>query len=668
MKKLNKKIISATVLLTLLIYTMPILAFTNEETVYSKLDSNGKKYKTIVSTFLNEDEIVQNEVQKDLPVDCKVKYELDGKEISSEELAGKNGNVKITLEYINKLENEVDINGKNETLYTPFFVISGTIIDNENNKNIKISNGKLINDGSKTIVMGIAMPGIQESLNISKEEVEIPSKIEITMDSTNFEMGNIMSYCTPKILENGEIDDILEKTDELFEKVNDLQDATNKIEDGAIRLNDGVVVLNDGAKKLNSGANELSDGVGTLKSGTSKLTTGANSLKNGATEYTSKSKEFNGAVNSLTGAIGTMNSSYDAINGGLASLNANAPTLSAGANSVSSGAQDLYNGLNALNSTLNGIPVTKSTSNTVSVTPNNSDKISKIQGITSNNEDLLDTLNANNEALKIVASTLTDENAKASIESQIAANTATIAALRGNDAELNGVATSLNEPITYTANNTSANTDVMNTIKGTIGVLTEGAKKVSDGASAVAKGAGDAQSAISALSAGSSNFKGALDQLNSSSSQLLSANNKLTEAAGTIASGANELANGAISLDQGANKLSDGTNSLKNGTNDLESGINTLLNGSNELVDGIKKFNNEGIKEINNYVNKDLKNTVTRIEKLENLSADFNKFGSEEQREAIKFINILDSIKTSAKEEKEEDIMLTTGEKEEKEK
>ena len=71
---------------------------------------------------------------------------------------------------------------------------------------------------------------------------------------------------------------------------------------------------------------------------------------------------------------------------------------------------------------------------------------------------------------------------------------------------------------------------------------------------------------------------------------------------------------------------------------------------------------------LDNLLNKDLKNTVTRIEKLENLSADFNKFGSEEQREAIKFINILDSIKTSAKEEKEEDIMLTTGEKEEKEK
>lgn len=651
MKNLKKKFISGTILVTMLTYTMPIFAFTNEETVYSKLDSNGEKYKTIVSSFLENDEVIQNEVQKDLPVDCKVKYELDGKEISAEELAGKNGKVKITLEYINKMENQVNIEGKSEILYTPFLVISGVIVDNENNKNIKVSNGKVINDGSKTIVMGIALPGMQESLNISTEDTEIPNKIEITMDSTNFEIGNIMSFCTPKILENGEIDDILDKTDELFEQVNDLQSATNQIEDGAVKLNNGVDTLNNGAQSLNNGANELNDGVGTLKSGTSKITAGANSLRSGTAEYTSKLKEFNEGVNGVVNGANTLSLSYNGINDGLAKLNENTSQLVTGANAVSAGLTNIKN-------ILQGTPSTTQQT-TISVTPNNADKITRIQNATKNNEDLLDTLNTNNETLRSLAATITDENAKASIEAQISANMGIIASLKGNDSELNAVAASLNEPVTYTANAPSSNADIttlISSIDQLIGV-----------ANNVAGGTVTAQGAITQLSVGSSEFKKGLDNLVGGANALLDANDKLVGVAGTIASGANELANGVVSLDQGANKLSDGTNSLRNGTSELANGTNTLLDGSNELVDGIKKFNNDGIKKINNYVNGDLKNTVKRIEKLEGLSADFNKFGSEEEREAIKFINILDSIKTSAKEEKKEEVILNSNEEDNKE-
>ena len=144
MKSISKKIIATTVLGTMLIYTMPIMAFANEETIYSKLDSRGNSYKTIATTIMDE-ETTQTEIDKELPVDCEIFYELDGEEILPEELAGKSGKVKITLKYKNKMENEAQINGKQEILYTPFVVVAGTIIQNDNNKNIQITNGKLIN-------------------------------------------------------------------------------------------------------------------------------------------------------------------------------------------------------------------------------------------------------------------------------------------------------------------------------------------------------------------------------------------------------------------------------------------------------------------------------------------------------------------------------------------
>ena len=292
MKKISKKIIATTVLGTMLIYTMPIMAFANEETIYSKLDSRGNSYKTIATTIMDE-ETTQTEIDKELPVDCEIFYELDGEEILPEELAGKSGKVKITLKYKNKMENEAQINGKQEILYTPFVVVAGTIIQNDNNKNIQITNGKLINDGTKTIAVGIAMPGMQESLDISKEDIDIP---EITMDSTDFELNNILTYCSPKVLEE-DID--FSNIDELFEKVNDLQDGINKIQDGSIQLQDGVIALENGTS----------------------------TLKNGSFEYESKSKEFNSAMGQLSSGVSTINSKYDELNNGINTMNERSKTL-----------------------------------------------------------------------------------------------------------------------------------------------------------------------------------------------------------------------------------------------------------------------------------------------------------------------------------------------------
>ena len=137
MNKLLKKVVAVIMIIAILSYTMPIFAITNEETIYSKLNNKGEKYKTIVSTK-KDDNVEQTTTDKDLPIDCEVSYKLDGKDITAEELAGKTGKVQITLKYTNKSEKQVEINGKTETMYTPFVVVSGTIIDNTTNKNIEM--------------------------------------------------------------------------------------------------------------------------------------------------------------------------------------------------------------------------------------------------------------------------------------------------------------------------------------------------------------------------------------------------------------------------------------------------------------------------------------------------------------------------------------------------
>ena len=176
----------------------------------------------------------QGESNKELPIECKVRYELDGKEISAKDLAGKSGKVKIIIEYINKDEHTVNINGRAEKLYTPFVAVCGTIIDNSKNKNIEISSGRVIDDGSKTILIGMALPGLAESLGTSKN-LDIPSSIEITMETDSFELGNVATFVTPKIFEETDLE-IFDRLDEIYSKVNTLSSSSKQLEDGANTL------------------------------------------------------------------------------------------------------------------------------------------------------------------------------------------------------------------------------------------------------------------------------------------------------------------------------------------------------------------------------------------------------------------------------------------------
>lgn len=68
----------------------------------------------------------------------------------------------------------VSIDGRQEKIYVPFAMLTGILLDNNIFTNIEISNGKLINDGDRTAVVGFAFPGLQNNLNIDKESFEIP--------------------------------------------------------------------------------------------------------------------------------------------------------------------------------------------------------------------------------------------------------------------------------------------------------------------------------------------------------------------------------------------------------------------------------------------------------------------------------------------------------------
>ena len=291
--ELSKKIIATLLTGTIALYTVPVLAASKDEVVYSKINGNNEDYSTIVSDKIVNDQrqeyvndlssllnivntsgdetftqdgnkIVwntngnslsyQGETKQELPIKTTVSYKLNDEEVTANDLKGKTGKVSITVNYENTDEHYVEINGKTEKMYTPFIVVAGLLVNKDNNENITVTKGKVVDNGKNAIAIGMALPGLQESLDISKSDVDIPSSITFEMDAKDFEMNNIISYVTPKLVEETDID-VFDDMNEIFDKANELQDASNKLVDGTTQLRDGIVTLNNGTHELSDNLN-----------------------------------------------------------------------------------------------------------------------------------------------------------------------------------------------------------------------------------------------------------------------------------------------------------------------------------------------------------------------------------------------------------------------------
>ena len=86
---------------------------------------------------------------------------------------------------------------------------------------------------------------------------------------------------------------------------------------------------------------------------------------------------------------------------------------------------------------------------------------------------------------------------------------------------------------------------------------------------------------------------------------------------------------------------------LKDALNQLTDGTNQLANGAHELQNGMNKFDEEGIQKIYNIVNNNVRDLQQRLEKLKELSNEYNTFTNidENANGNVKFIMMIDSLK-----------------------
>lgn len=637
--------------------------FSKEESVYVKADASGNVKKTTVSEWLKNPEkgtisdtselkdiknvkgdetfetgnnnvswksegndiYYQGTIDKELPVDVKVSYKLDGKSISPKDLKGKSGKVEIQFSYDNKSKQTVNVNGEDVEMYTPFTMVSAMMLSSDEYSNVSVENGKLISDGDKNIVVGVAFPGLANDLNLKDldMDIDIPETVTITADVKDATVGTSITMASAELMNEFGLDDI-DSFDDLQDSIDDLEDATNQLvdgskeaADGSKELADGAGTLNDGAGTLASGAGTLADGVNTLNEKSGTLVSGVNTLASGVQAYTGGVEEIYAGSNDLVSGAQELASGATALNEGIKTAKTSADTLASTAAQVQGGIGTVASSLGTAASTLtsilgeNGANLTAGVDVTVTggQATLSDEKIAEII-----EEKMADADSTTKEAVKAVVKEALEDSEVSGYTSQKSLNRTgktiveTINTVSGG---LNNAQAKLTDKEhSVLAQGISGVTDGTGALATMLG--TEGEKTIGRGAAGVAAGSASLQKGTETLQAGAK-------KLHDNSSTL---NAGLT----TLKDGGSQLASGVSQLASGANQVADGAGTLAGGTQTLLDGANTLADGNQTLADGMQEYKEEAIDKLTDLFNGDISAVTDRIDAMTNLAKEYKSF------------------------------------------
>ena len=224
------------------VYDKEASAVTKTETVYVNLESDGSITQINVSDWLHTDEseVYVDDVSdlkditnlksnilpvtdgnnvrwnmsetdlyyggksdRKLPISFDISYKLNGKTLSPEKIAGKEGNVEIIIKVNNEEYKDVKVEGKNHRVYLPLIVAGGMILPEGDFSAVEVENGQAIGDGTKEICFFVGMPGFSESLGISNDDLNdlgglsIGDTFVIKAETKSFSLGNMYFAALP---------------------------------------------------------------------------------------------------------------------------------------------------------------------------------------------------------------------------------------------------------------------------------------------------------------------------------------------------------------------------------------------------------------------------------------------------------------------------------------
>jgi len=581
----------------------------------------------------------QGNTKKQLPVTVSVSYQLDGKDISPAELAGRSGHVSIRFNYTNNQKTSAQIDGKQEDIFVPFLMVSGLILDNSAFSNVKVTNGTVYNDGSRNIVLGYALPGLSESLDISDEDFEIPDYVQIDADTTAFSLDATLTVGMTNLFSNIDID-----TDGGIDALNDSLDD----------LEDAALQLIDGASNLYSGASLLYDSCGDLKNGVGSLLSGAKELDDGA-------GQVNAGASSLRDGLGTLSKNSPSLNAGAKEI-VNAVFASATSQlreKLVSGGLMTQAQADAVTLTPSGyVAVFQQLSGAVTITPAQVEaKLrASLSAMTTAQQDLTLTIAFNmmaadsnlscNDAVTQAAGLMQD------------AGTAQSAFVVLSDSTW---LTAYDSLITYVSGSAGVDIPTAQKIVAIAYALSSSdpSSKIQDASSILSHastvlGTTADSSKITSLctavaSAATSTGNASLDAVKKQLDDVMAFYNGLlsyTAGVDSAYSGSKSLAQGTSDLKNGVVTLVNGVTELYAGSTKLYSGAGDLKDGTLALKNGVRDFYDKGVKKLVDSLNGDFKTLFDRLKAIADAGRSYQSFAgiADGMTGTVKFIYRTDAV------------------------
>lgn len=247
------------------------------------------------------------------PVGVSIEYTLDGKAVTADELKGQSGHLVATVKLTNNTGEEVTVNGKKRTVYTPFFTVAAAVLPSENFKNITTEHGLVESDSKTQVACYLAMPGMKEAVSdllpdsFDKLDDLMLDTLTLEADVTDCTVPTFLFAAAPSLSDL----DLDEASDELGDTMDELTDAIDQLKNGSGALDDAVGTLVESLDTFASSYSQFDAGVDSALNGTQTLANGTGNLLENAQLLATKTGELSlGSIqlqNSTAQLAGVMN-------------------------------------------------------------------------------------------------------------------------------------------------------------------------------------------------------------------------------------------------------------------------------------------------------------------------------------------------------------------------
>ncbi len=269
-----------------------------------------------------------NMKDKDLPWNIEINYELNDREVSPQDIAGKSGNLVVRIK--TKRNDKID-----SVFFENYMLQISLTLPSDRCSNIDAPAATIAEAGNNTLLAFTVLPD-------TETEFKLAAKV------TDFRMSGIEISAMP------------------FSMNIEIPDTGGMLKD-LEKLPEAIDELNDGVGELAKGTTELKKGAESLRSGSGEIDFGLSELSKNSSEITGASAKMKDALSTISTSISGSASEAD-----LSSLT-QLPTvlneLSLGLKGISDGLTELKDGYSmayvALDGVIQGIPDTSITKDQV---------------------------------------------------------------------------------------------------------------------------------------------------------------------------------------------------------------------------------------------------------------------------------------------------------------